>query len=147
MTRSLLPLALAIIVAGAANLARADDHTSGEKHEILIKDVIKGLDDWTTAWESVKDDQSATAGAKKVNEVSDRLDKLADEAKKLGKLPKEKEDELKKKYEKDLKKSVALLQAAAKNAEPFAKKNPDLLEAAKKMIAVVMKLQSIGGSK
>src|SRR5262245_57340205 len=103
-----LPLGLAILLTSAAAPARAAD-VSTEKHEKLIKDMIKGLDDLTAALESIKDDESATAGAKKINAVCDRFDKLADEAKKLEKLPKEKDEELKKKFEKDLKKSVTQL--------------------------------------
>lgn len=143
MTRlSALPLALALIFGSAA---RAEDDPATDKHEKIIKDMLKGLDDLTEALKSIKDNDSAKAGAKKINEVCDRFDKIADEAKKLPKLPKEKDMELQKKYEKDLKKSVTALQAAAQGVSGFVKDNPELLDAAKRMITVGQKLQSIGG--
>lgn len=141
-----LSVAFAVIFGVAnASLVRADVTTESERHEKVVKAMIKGLDDLTAALKSIKDDATATAGAKKINEVCDRFDKLAEEARKLPKLSREVDAQLQKKYAEDLKKSVVNLQQAAPNVAQFAKTNPKLVEAAKRMITVGDKLKAIGG--
>src|SRR5579872_5087790 len=97
MRRSLL-FGLALVLAVPATSRAADT----EKHEALIKDMIKSLDDLGDALESVKDKDTAKTAAVKINKICDKFNEIGKKAQDLPKLSKEEDAALEKKYKPQL---------------------------------------------
>src|SRR5438067_6510666 len=94
-------------------LARPGHAADLDKHEAVVKNMIKALDDLADALESVKDRDTAKEAAVKINDVCDRLEKLGKQAEGLPKLGKEDDKRLEEKFKPELVKATQRLQKVA----------------------------------
>ena len=139
MKRSIL-FGLALVLAVPA-AGRADDTA---KHEALMKDMIKALDDLGDALESVKDKDTAKKAAVKINKVCDDMTALGKKAQDLPKLSKEQDTALEKKYKPQLEKVSARIQKVAFAAGMASGGEPDFLKSCMRLQEVGTNLQKLG---
>ncbi len=71
-------------------------------HESVMKDSISKMKELVSILKGVTDEASAKAAGPKIEAVSADMKKLQEDAKKLGDPPKDKQDELMKKYASEL---------------------------------------------
>jgi hypothetical protein len=139
MKRSIL-LGLALVLAVPATSHGADT----DKHEALIKDMIKGLDDLGDALESVKDKDTAKTAAVKINKVCDRMTEIGKKAQDLPKLSKDEDAALEKKYKPQLEKVAARIQKVAFAAGMASGGEPDFIKSCMRLEEVGKNLQKVG---
>ncbi len=123
-------LFLALAVAGCGSKVA--------KYEALVDETFTVYTDLADALESVKDDASATAAAKKIHSAFDHLEEIGKKAHALPKLSQSDTEMLEKKYRSDLKKLSKRVESAGFQAGKYAGKNKDLLNAIKRQETVDM---------
>lgn len=122
----------------------AVDQANYEKHEKVVKDLLAALTDLADALESVKDTSTAKTAAGKIENVCDRFEKLAEEAKKLAKLEAEEDKKLQATYLPQLQKQSERLQNVALQANVNSGGETTFVKALKRLEQVSKKLESIG---
>jgi DNA mismatch repair ATPase MutS len=114
--RTLLGLSLVLLLAISA---RAADATDADK---TAKEMLKGIGEVTTLLEGITDEKSADAAIPKLKK---QMSLMKERSQKIEKLPKEDQDQLKKKHMKEFKAAVTkmatALQAAIKKVPTRAK--------------------------
>lgn len=78
-------------------------------HDSVMEDSVTVMEDLAKVMATVKDEASAAAAKPKLKELSDKMKTLKAESDKMAKPSKEKEDELKKKYEDRMTKAMTSL--------------------------------------
>lgn len=86
------------------------------KHAAFEKEVIQALNDLADVLESVKDKDSSKAAADKIENVSDRMEKLKKRGDALPKLTKEEEEKLNQTFKDDREKAAKRLRSASTQA-------------------------------
>src|SRR5262249_30358963 len=114
------------------------------RFEPVVKGMLDQMNALATAYESVKDKNSAKAAAARINQICDRLSDLARQAKALGSPSPTVDDQLQKKYEPELKKAEARLQKAATQAGLLSGGDPDFLKANMRLQDIGTSIQGIG---
>jgi hypothetical protein len=118
-----------------------------EKHEALIKDMIKTMGDLGDALESVKDKDTAKAAAVKINKVCDRFEDIGKKAMDLPKLSKEEDAALEKKFKPEMEKVSQRIQKVAPAAGMNSGGEPDFLKSLKRLEESGKKLEKLGVGK
>jgi hypothetical protein len=115
------------------------------KHEAVMKDMIKALDDLGDALATVKDKVTAKAAAVKINEICDRLSALGNKASALPKLSKAQNDALELKYKPQLEKVSKRLEPIAFQAGANSGGEPEFIKSLQRLQEVGTALQKLGG--
>jgi len=102
-----LALAVCFLLAGSATAAEPDKTEPKDTPEMVLKDAIKLLNDFSVVLEDIKDKETAEKAKPKLEGVGKRMKELKKRSDKLkiDELPKEEKEALEKKYNGDLKKA------------------------------------------
>jgi len=82
-------------------------------HEAVMKDSLACMNELVDALKNVKDEASAKAAASKIEAIAERMKKLKEEADKMPKPSTSEDQQLKEKYEKEMKQVQASLMSEA----------------------------------
>jgi hypothetical protein len=132
-------LVLALPVAGCGD--------AYSKNEAVGKDMMQVLNDLADALESVKDQESAKAAAKKINEICDRMEALGKKAEALPKVTQAEKEKLDKQFNPQAEKLMPRLIAAGASARAKGGDEPDFQNALKRLESVGENLKKLGGGK
>ncbi len=114
------------------------------ENEAIIKDMIKCLNDFADALESVKDPETAKAAATKISQTADEMEALGKKAEKAPKLSKADNDKLENTYMPELEKAQKRFESVAPQAGVKSGGEPTFQEALKKWEQAGTNLQKIG---
>jgi predicted nucleic acid-binding Zn-ribbon protein len=105
----------------------------GNEHEAMMKDMIKAMNELADVLESIKDEATAKAAEPKLKALGTRIQEMKKKADALGGLPKDKDEELRKKYEPEMNAAVGRIMAASQKAASVPEAQAALQEAFKSM--------------
>lgn len=124
-----------LIVIGAI-VAVARGASSYSKHEAVADEMMVLLEDFVVILEGIDSPESARLAAPKIDALTNRMQELADRAKKLPKISRRENDRLKRKIERKTKELEPRSRKAATNAASKARGEPNFMASMKKLMRV-----------
>lgn len=132
-----------VLVGGVVALFMLSRSSTYSKQEAAAKDIIKLLNEFADALESVKDPESAKSAAARIDKICDRLDELGKRAQALPKLTQAEDTRLRKQIEPELNQVNERIVKVAFQAGLNSKGEPAFMSSLQKLQQVVQRYQTL----